>query len=124
MPTEILSRRYLFQDYRIVNDNKTNLRFAHRAARKADTSQEPKESADNATLADQVQKATQYDYPHLKKFKPMLFNIGSMLQATDLDPSKVPSESEVVNHNFQHDLVSIWWFVLWFITQGIYIGCI
>lgn len=118
MPTEILRRRYRFQDYRIgIVTAKAQSKFEKRIAGGAQAVQTAPTA--DVTLAGQVKKATQHEYPHLKAFEPMPFEIEGMLDATDLDPSKIPSRSAVVNHNFQHDLESIWWMLLWFITQGI-----
>ncbi|KAF5321926.1 hypothetical protein D9619_000254 [Psilocybe cf. subviscida] len=115
MPTEILDCQYLYEQYFLDKDSKTALPvklFNKRATARS--------GANPGTLADQLELSD--THPAYSTFKDL--NIVPCLGLKpilppDADTSKVPARGAVVNHNFQHDLESIWWILLWFITMNV-----
>ena len=97
MPIEILRREYFFEGYR-------------GAPRRG-----------NTNLAEQLNKETDPAFAYLKNFKYVPF-VHELVAIPDKpDASNVPAISTVVNHNYQHDLESVWWILLWLITM--YVDC-
>jgi hypothetical protein len=115
MPTEILDCQYLYEQYFLDNDSNTALPvklFNKRAAARSE--------ANPSTLAKQLELLD--THPAYSTFKDLNIVPCLGLKPTlppNADTSKIPPRGAVVNHNFQHDLESIWWILLWFITMNV-----
>lgn len=107
MPTEILTRYYLSEKYFFRS------KFASKSLPNLFEFTPEKE-----TLAMQFNLSpTHPAYSTFNDLDPMIEYFGRRpTLLVDADPTKMHPRGSVVNHNFQHDLESIWWIILWFIT--------
>lgn len=123
MPVEILSGKYLLDTYYYDPSKPEEQAWWEEDEDEEQTSEEdedeeqtsePKEEDKLNTLADQLHASTRGpDYvENLKHFKPFH-------EAIPVPPNPcwdmVPQAQASVNHNYQHDLESIWWILLWII---------
>ncbi|KAF5316801.1 hypothetical protein D9619_006198 [Psilocybe cf. subviscida] len=92
MPVEILSREYLFEAYLLDPDE-----------------DEVRNLADNLD----IDKSSRV-YQSLSRFSKI--PIDGINIPVNADWDKAPQSGQTVDHNFQHDLESVWWILLWIIT--------
>ncbi|KAF5316257.1 hypothetical protein D9619_006205 [Psilocybe cf. subviscida] len=96
MPVEILSRRYLFETYLLATGITANENLA-----------------DDLGI-DKSSKA----YLPLTRFS--WIPIRRLKFPANADWDKSAERDQGVNHNFQHDLESVWWILLWIVTCRVY----
>lgn len=98
MPVEILSRKHFFVFYMtsfIEEDN---------------------------NLADHLKITKEDDpegYKNLSIYSELPFASSKVKIPSNPLWDQVPQPTDVVNHNFQHDLESVWWILLWVVTSRV-----
>lgn len=107
MPTEILRRNYLYE--KSFRNHSAFISAAN-----------PFENPAVYTLAHQFQlSSTHPAHSTFKELDAILCLGPNPVLPPDANPSKILPRGSIVNHNFQHDLESIWWILLWFITMNV-----
>lgn len=108
MPVEIMSRNYLARGfYTLAAINNMEL------VRDKIMDEDPMPPASN-NLADKYLAPDHVDYSHYCKFRHDPNLMGFIELPTPYDREDIPED--YVRHNYQHDLESIWWMLLYFLT--------
>lgn len=113
MPAEIMANTHILDTIRLFQGNQTLAACPPPRFKRACFTSSP--DAFVKTLADQLQA--------MGESRDILKQFDNVPAITAIPPdakwSNVPRTRDPVTYNYQHDLESIWWIALWFITSRV-----